>query len=460
MSDLDVVIENMPVKELHSVLKYSYFKGKDRLTLGITIKKFKIEITNLRSDTIQKDLKMRDITVNSIAFKVENGKIIDKPLDPTGGINDIHYRILRTYDKKNLRDDPLRILRILRFNSVLGYQIESSTLNFMSKYANLLKEVPEERIQREISSIILGKNSANALRTMYISGILKMIIPELEICGTFLHKDKYHFGESIFEHSLRVIENCETDLDMKLSALLHDIAKPLVYGKKRPGSYIGHDIEGTEISEKILSRLKFPKNTVKNVGNIIRNHMIFYESEKVIRKLAFKYDNILFDKIIKFIKADKMATNIKWLETEAYDIYEQNSRLGEKSTILFERIRNEINGKKIMECGLNKGPWMKQIIDYLHNYILEKPSRMDDFNVKIKLERELLFNDEYSKFRYGKIKTNRIKEYFLDNKVFGLLENEKVLNIKTGIFEFNYLKKKDYELCLKENSGYHILFQQ
>ncbi len=457
ISDVDIVT-GIPLEILKKKLRPSFFKGKEVSTLEYLHGKSRVEIAGFRANSIEEDLCMRDVTMNSIAYEVREGIVSSSPIDPAGGRDDIHFGILRTFRETNIVDDPLRILRIFRFASSTGFEIDLNTLKNMTDHKELLSSIPPERINKEISGILLGKNCVKTLRLMAYSGILGVLIPEIKQIEDFMHIDRYHKNESVFEHSLRVMGNCENDIEMKLAALFHDMGKPATANKIKAGSYIGHESVGSDIAREIMMRLRLPSKTVHNVSEIIKNHMIHYESEKVVRKFAFNADDALYYKTMNFIKADKIATGREWLNRPEYLEYVKNINIKSRERTLLLKIKESIDGNILIGFGMVPGPWMKRIINYVYNFYLEKPSRIDAINVKILLEKELLFRGVYGIFSFGKISCARKKEYYKDGIIYGVLESGMKLDIKTGIFEFHYLEEEDLNLWLKENSKYSSSF--
>ncbi|OGD70841.1 hypothetical protein A3I18_01210 [Candidatus Campbellbacteria bacterium RIFCSPLOWO2_02_FULL_35_11] len=235
------------------------------------------------SDKLEDDLKRRDFTMNAIAYSPEKKELIDL----YDGQKDIKEKIIRTVGKAEERfgEDALRILRAVRFQAELGFEIEKETKNAIQKTAETLQKISAERIRDEFVKIVMSKNPMKGVESAYDLKIFKYIIPELEE-GIGSDQKGAHIY-TIWEHNLRALQHSadrEWPLHVRLAALLHDVGKPATkrFDKiKKENTFYGHEVVGARMTEKILKRLKFPNEIVEVVTKLVRNHLFFSDVEKI-----------------------------------------------------------------------------------------------------------------------------------------------------------------------------------
>ena len=175
-------------------------------------------------DDIKNDLARRDFTINAMAYNEEEGIV-----DLFNGQKDIENKIINFVGNAEERiiEDPLRVLRAFRFMSKLDFSLSENTIEAIKKQKSLLKNIPEERITMEFSKLLLEKNIKNTLTLMKDTGVLELIIPEFKATYDFDQCNPHH-NLDLFNHIISVVSKVPADLELKYSALLHDIAKPIV----------------------------------------------------------------------------------------------------------------------------------------------------------------------------------------------------------------------------------------
>ena len=175
-------------------------------------------------DDIKNDLARRDFTINAMAYNEEEGIV-----DLFNGQKDIENKVINFVGNAEERiiEDPLRVLRAFRFMSRLNFSLSENTIEAIKKQKDLLKNIPEERITMEFSKLLLGENIKNALTLMKDTGVLELIIPEFKATYDFEQYNPHH-NLDLFNHIISVVSKVPADLELKYSALLHDIAKPIV----------------------------------------------------------------------------------------------------------------------------------------------------------------------------------------------------------------------------------------
>ena len=246
---------------------------------------------------IKDDLSRRDFTINAFAYNDKKGL-----KDYFNGIEDLKNKIIRTVGDSNTRfnEDALRMLRAIRFSSQLGFSIEEKTLNAIIRNKSLIKNISLERIRDELSKILLSDNPKKGFLLLKECGILDIIIPELTPSIDFNQRNKYHH-EDVFNHSLSVLENTPKDLTLRLAALFHDIGKPECFflDEKGNGRFFGHNNVSSDITKKILKRLRFDNKTIKNVSLLIKEHMNVLDNpsdaaiKRLINRVSLENINLL-----------------------------------------------------------------------------------------------------------------------------------------------------------------------
>jgi tRNA nucleotidyltransferase (CCA-adding enzyme) len=257
--------------------KYEYieittYRGEeyDQLTKS-TLARSRKPTVNFIIDIAQ-DLSRRDFTINALAMD-RNSNIKDY----FGGKDDLTNKILRCVGvpKQRFKEDPLRILRAIRFATKYNLEIEPKTWEYVCKMKFELLRVSKERWVIELDKILGFENVKVGLNLLMESGILRVIIPELALQKDYDQNTPWH-DFTLWEHTCRVVDNCPNDnLDLRWSALLHDIAKPFTRTENPKGhsNYLNHDILGAEMSLKVSDYLKFSKVRKGFIFETILNHL-------------------------------------------------------------------------------------------------------------------------------------------------------------------------------------------
>lgn len=302
-------------------------------------------------DDIKKDLARRDFTINAMAYNQKDGIV-----DLYNGQEDIKNKTLNFVGnpEKRIIEDPLRVLRAFRFMSSLNFSLSEDTIRAIKNQRFFLNHIPKERITMEFNKLLLGDNIKNTLILMKNTGILEIIIPEFKATYNFDQCNPHH-NLDLFNHIINVVNEVSPDLELRYSALLHDIAKPVVqtFDEKGIAHYKNHEVVGADMAKSILSRLKLPVKFIKVVTKIIENHMILHRdiSDKKFNRLLseFKYDNFL--RLIELSIADNKAKNSKIVSVES-DLYKRFKRAVEKQ---MQISLNDlaVNGKDLIKLGFN-----------------------------------------------------------------------------------------------------------
>ncbi|WP_338958790.1 CCA tRNA nucleotidyltransferase [Fusobacterium nucleatum] len=364
--------------------------GKSFGVLRIRINDIDYEIAKFREDIygkeekvtfvdeIKNDLVRRDFTINAMAYNETEGII-----DLYNGQKDIENKVINFVRNAEERiiEDPLRTLRAFRFMSKLNFSLSKNTIEAIKNQKSLLKNIPEERITIEFSKLLLGENIKNTLILMKDTGVLELIIPEIKATYNFNQCNPHH-NLDLFSHIINVVSRVPADLELRYSALLHDIAKPIVqtFDEKGIAHYKTHEIVGADMARDILTRMKLPVKLINTVVEIIKKHMILYKdvTDKKFNKLLSEmgYNNLW--RLIEHSIADNSSKNNEVVSTEN-DFHERLKRAVEKQ---MQVTVNDlaINGNDLIKLGFNGkeiGEIKKELLDkYLSEEIQNKKEEM------------------------------------------------------------------------------------
>ncbi|WP_339007382.1 CCA tRNA nucleotidyltransferase [Fusobacterium animalis] len=329
-------------------------------------------------DDIKNDLARRDFAINAMAYNE-----IDGIIDLYGGQKDIENKIINFVGNAEERiiEDPLRVLRAFRFMSRLNFSLSENTIEAIKKQKSLLNGIPKERITMEFSKLLLGDNIRNTLILMKDTEVLELIIPEFKATYDFNQCNPHH-NLDLFNHIINVVSKVSADLELRYTALLHDIAKPIVqtFDEKGIAHYKTHEIVGADMARDILTRMKLPVKLIDSVVEIIKKHMVLYKdvTDKKFNKLLSEmgYNNLW--RLIEHCNADNSSKNNEVVSTEN-DLHERLKRAVEKQ---MQVTVNDlaINGKDLIELGFNGkeiGEIKKELLDkYLSEEIQNNKKEM------------------------------------------------------------------------------------
>ena len=305
------------------------------------------------SDSPETDAFRRDFSINALYESVSDGTI----LDPTGGLDDIRRRVLRTTTADPsviLRDDGLRILRLVRFAASLDFSVDSGTWEAAKANAALLKDVAWERKRQELDRILLGPRVYEALAMLKEIGALPYLLPELVPCDGMTQRKDYHRYD-VLTHLFRTCEQTPDELGMRLIGLLHDAGKPEAL--KRDGKLYAHDVYGAEIARTMLERLRYPTALIDRVCGAIRLHMFDLRdeaSDETLRRRFASFGRERTQDLIMIREADVRGSGYKtaFVAEHWRRVYEQMRR----EHAPFSESELKVTGEDIMrELGIKAG---------------------------------------------------------------------------------------------------------
>ncbi|MBW1788409.1 MAG: CCA tRNA nucleotidyltransferase [Deltaproteobacteria bacterium] len=269
-----------------------------------------VEVTPFRGKrpSLRQDLSRRDFTINAMAYDPEK----DLFADPFEGLKDIRSKQIRAVadPRKRFEEDPIRLMRAVRFSAELGFAIEPGTQSELSQLNPLIATSAPERVRDEMTKLLLGPTRPSiGFNRMAAAGLLKQLIPELAE-GILKRQNSYH-RYTIFKHIMETVDRTEPTLIFRLAGLLHDVAKPRVRTKKAGvWRFYGHETESARMAEEIMNRFRFKKEVVREVVALIRHHLIGYRrdwGDAAVRRFIRRAGPHRVMDLIAFRRADLQA---------------------------------------------------------------------------------------------------------------------------------------------------------
>jgi poly(A) polymerase len=385
-------------------------------TVGAEVRGQRLEITTFRADRYDResrnpevawgdslvdDLQRRDFTVNAMAVSLGPDRTVT---DPFGGLGDLMRRRLRTPGPavESFADDPLRMLRAVRFVAQLGLTPEDDVVAAMTSLAGELARITPERVQVELSKTLLQAAPRGALELFVDSGLADVVLPELSALR--MEIDEHHQHKDVYTHSLTVLDQAialekaaaqagepdaeSPDLVLRLAALLHDIGKPATR-RHEPGgrvSFHHHEVVGAKLVRKRLSALRYSKEIVESVSRLTFLHLRFHGygtgewTDSAVRRYVTDAGNLL-PRLHKLVRSDSTTRNKRRAAalSATYDSLEQRIReLSEAEDLA--RVRPDLDGNAIMDIlGVGPGPDVGRAWRFLKDLRLERgPLDPDD----------------------------------------------------------------------------------
>ena len=291
LSDQDGIILAQQVAKALKVKNINIYKTFG--TAAINYENIKLEFNGARKEsytlgsrnpkvergTLEEDQKRRDFTINAMAVAL-NKDNYGSFIDPFNGLNDLKAKIIRTPldPVKTYSDDPLRMMRAVRFATTLNFEIDTPSVDAISQNTKRLNIVKQERITEELNKIILSKKPSIGINLLSKTGLLQLFFPEfdllhgIDVMNGIRHKDNFH-------HTLKVLDNISKKSDslwLRWAAILHDIAKPKTkrFDEKNGWTFHGHEHLGSKMVPSIFKRLKLPLNeNMKYVQKLVLLHL-------------------------------------------------------------------------------------------------------------------------------------------------------------------------------------------
>jgi poly(A) polymerase len=390
--DLDFATDALP-RETTNILKgwadRVYLVGVKYGTVGARKGDRVLEITTYREEVyaeehrkpavtfgkdLRTDLSRRDFTVNAMAIRLPEGEFVD----PFGGVKDLAAKRLDTPLDPEIAfsDDPLRMLRAARFAAQLELVPAPRVVQAIERMRERLGIVSAERINDELSKLLLGVAPARGLELIVQTRLAEEFIPEL--AALQLEQDPVHKHKDVLHHTYAVVEKCEPNPTLRLAALLHDIGKPGTRQVTPEGiTFHHHEVVGARMARERLRALRYPAHVVDDVSRLVELHLRFHGynewSDSAVRRYV-RDAGPLLDMLNQLTRADCTTQNpfkAKKLEALQDDLEERIARLAEEENL--EAMRPPLDGNQVMEhLRIPAGPVVGRALEYLMEIRLER----------------------------------------------------------------------------------------
>jgi poly(A) polymerase len=365
-------------------------------TVGLQKDGYRLEITTYRSESyrsesrkpevsygtqLSDDLVRRDFTINAMAVSVPEHRFVDL----FGGLPDLALGVLRTPGRPedSFGDDPLRMLRAARFAAQLGFAVAPEVVAAMHEMAGRLAIVTAERVQGELTRLLLTDAPRPGLELLVDTGLAALVLPELPALA--MQTDPDHHHKDVYQHTLAVLENAialepavfsSPDLVLRLAAVLHDIGKPKTRRYEDAGgvSFHHHEVVGAKMARERLGALKYSRDVTDAVCKLVELHLRFYGygrgewTDSAVRRYVRDAGAVL-DRLHLLVRSDCTTRNKRKAAAQAAAYDELEARiavLAEEEEL--QAIRPDLDGNAIMALlGLSPGP----VVGQAYNAMLE-----------------------------------------------------------------------------------------
>lgn len=424
IKDIDIVVEladggillgeflKDKTKSPHTIIKYPTY-GTCKFALDIpNVGKVDFEAVQTRKEwytegsrkpsaiavgTIEDDAMRRDLTINALYYNITTSKIED----PTNqGKDDLLLECLRTPSidpSETFKDDPLRMLRVVRFATKLCWGIEKETYRAIIENASKITSVSQERITDELSKILTSDVPSFGLEKLSQTMLLKHIMPSVQLLKKVRFNDKTHGDDTVYEHTLLVIDKTQPILEHRLAALLHDIGKAYNHQTYQANYSINP-------SETFLRKFKFSNKTIDKVIFAIENQNIFAYNENDLKNISdFKLRSTAFklganmDIVLDLINAENNSLTAGSGKENQVDIFKSKIQELKDKGENFDKINLPINGEDIMELLEMKsgGPIINRLLKFVEYEFFRNPNLTRDEALQVVKEKRYIALNDY-----------------------------------------------------------------
>jgi poly(A) polymerase len=370
--------------------------GRQFGTIGARLGDDTVEITTYRSDSydgttrkpevefgdsLEGDLLRRDFTVNALALRLPEVRLVD----PSGGVDHLIARLITTPSSPEISfgDDPLRMMRAARFASQLGFTVDEETRDAMASMADRIEIVSAERVRDELTKLLSADEPRAGMELLVESGLADRVLPEIPALR--LEVDEHHHHKDVYQHSLTVLDQAigyeksrhpgeAPDVVLRLAAILHDIGKPSTR-RFEPGgavSFYHHDVVGAKLAKKRLTALRFDKATIESVARLIELHLRFFGyadgswTDSAVRRYIRDAGPEL-ERLHMLTRADVTTRNRRKADRLGFAYDDLETRIRElKEREELDAVRPDLDGEQVMSIlGIRPGKEVGQAMRFL-----------------------------------------------------------------------------------------------
>lgn len=325
--------------------------------------------------SLREDLKRRDFTINAMAYNDTTGLV-----DEFNGIDDINKQIIRCVGdpEERFTEDALRMMRAVRFAAQLGFSIEEKTWEAIGVLSQDLRKISVERVQVELVKLLLSDYPQN-LRSLYETGITKAVLPEFDRMMETTQNNPHHCY-TVGEHVIKSLTQIKKDKVLRLTMLLHDVAKPVckTVGIDGTDHFNGHPHTGSKMAEDILKRLKFDNDTIERVSRLIVAHddnPPLTERDircAVVRCGIEQYPDLFAVKRADILAQSEYNRSEKLSYVDGYEAWYQKI-LAQNQCLAIKDLA--VSGRDLIACGIQPGPKLGETLRDLLEIVLEEPEK-------------------------------------------------------------------------------------
>lgn len=386
--DWDITTSAKP-EQVKALFKHTIDTGIEHGTVTIMLDHVGYEVTTYRIDgeyedarhpkevtftsNLVEDLKRRDFTINAMAYNDRTGLV-----DAFEGIDDLKNKVIRCVGTAADRfsEDALRMLRAVRFAAQLGFEIEEETCNAILLLSDTIEKVSAERIQVELVKLLVSDHP-DEIRKAYELGLTKVFLPEFDVMMQKTQASKHHMY-TVGEHTIKTLLNIKPDKTLRLTMLLHDVAKPMCSTIDEAGKehFKGHEVRGAEVARDILKRLKFDNRTTDSCEALIRHHDDRPPiTERNIRRAMNRIGLEQFPQIFDVKRADVLGQSMYQREEKLkyVDDFEAMYELILEKNQCVTRKDLKISGRDLLALGMKPGREIGDVLDKIFEMVLDEP---------------------------------------------------------------------------------------
>lgn len=351
--------------------------------------------------SIEEDLARRDATINAMAVDVVSGNLID----PFHGRADLAMGLLRAVGDPDERfvEDPLRLLRLARFVSQLGFAVEPGTKAAMTRQAPMLAQISRERVFAELTKLLCGEYPDAGLEILMETGLFTVAMPELTpLARSAQERPGAHREKDLWDHTKQVVAKTPLRPTVRWAALLHDAAKPLTRSVEANGEvhFFGHERVGADMASKLLRRLNADKQTQSQVRRLVDLHLrpASYDTvtwtDSAVRRLALEADGVLSD-LLDLAGADVTSAKAhkqRHAANRVQGLRDHIARLEAEQAL--DELQSPLDGNDLMAMFDRKpGRWIAEIKNHLRELVIDGELASDDRETATRIAHELMSQD-------------------------------------------------------------------